>query len=361
MYFLLLITLLFFFLTLQILFWILQLSKVIFYRTPPQQAINSYPFITVLICIKNEYFNLKSNLQSIIDQDYEEFEILIVDDHSSDLSIKYLKDKYTKEPKLKILELGPNQKGKKNAILEAAKYAKSNIFLLTDADCRPHSSRWINEMVKSLGKEKDIVLGYTPYFSKPSFLNKFIRFETCMNGAQILSASILGFSYAGVGRNILYRRTLVSPEALQMAFLSGDDDLLINKVATKKNTIVCMDPDSFVYSIPKGFWIDYFKQRWRHYSTSTAYSIGSQFYLLGYFFSLIGFYGIMIICLVHKMALIALLAYFIRLLFVWPIFYGLCRRFRETGLFLLFPILELSYVLFICLQLPLLFIRKKSW
>jgi len=239
----LLITLLYFFLILQILFCILQLSKIIFYRRSPHLPINSYPFITVLICIKNEYFNLKSNLQSIIDQDYKEFEIIIVDDHSSDKGIEYLKSKYNSESRLKILELGPDQKGKKNAILEAAKYAKSNIFLLTDADCKPHSSRWINEMVKSLGKEKDIVLGYTPYFSQSSFLNKFIRFETCMNGAQILSASILGFPYAGVGRNVLYRRTLVSPEALQMAFLSGDDDLLINNVATKKNTIVCMDPN----------------------------------------------------------------------------------------------------------------------
>ncbi|MBK7301755.1 MAG: glycosyltransferase [Saprospiraceae bacterium] len=361
MSFALIIYLFYAFLFIQLLFWILQLSKITYYIPPTPSGTNSFPPVTVLICIKNEYDNLKSNLPSIIDQKYEKFEVLIVDDHSSDRGVEYLKSRYINEPRLTILELNTGVYGKKNAILEATKFAKHNILLLTDADCTPQSEFWISEMVNGLGNEQDIVLGYTPYLKEPSLLNRLIRFETCLNGAQILSAAHLGFPYAGVGRNILYRRSLVSAEALKMSYLSGDDDLLVNGMATKKNTSICLNPNSFVFSTPKKSWKEYFMQRWRHYSTSTGYSIGSQVYLFINFMSLIGFYGVFIMLLFLQMPLYAWIAYTIRLIIIWPIFFTLSRKFKETGLSLLFPILELVYVLFICLQLPLLFVRKKTW
>ena len=48
---------------------------------------------------------------------------------------------------------------------------------------------------------------------------------------------------------------------------SGDDDLLINRVANKHNTSIVVDPEAFTLSKPKQTWKDWRRQKDRHYST----------------------------------------------------------------------------------------------
>lgn len=47
--------------------------------------------VSVIICAKNEIVNLKANLPFILAQDYPNFEVIVVDDDSTDGSEKYLK------------------------------------------------------------------------------------------------------------------------------------------------------------------------------------------------------------------------------------------------------------------------------
>jgi len=48
-----------------------------------QTASPSFP-VSIVIAAKNEYLNLKENLPFLLNQDYEDFEIVVVDDHSTD-------------------------------------------------------------------------------------------------------------------------------------------------------------------------------------------------------------------------------------------------------------------------------------
>jgi hypothetical protein len=146
--------------------------------------------------------------------------------------------------------------------------------LMTDADCRPASSHWITAMTSRVNEDKDIVLGFSPYFRQKGLLNWFIRCETFYAAVQYLSFTLAGMTYMGVGRNILYKRSVFFANKgfyTHKHVFGGDDDIFLNEVATSSNTTISIEEDSFVYSVPKTTWKDWFRQKRRHISVSRYY------------------------------------------------------------------------------------------
>ena len=58
--------------------------------------------------------------------------------------------------------------------------------------------------------------------------------------------------------------------------MGGDDDLFINQAATRTNTAINLDPESFVYSFPKMTWGDWLHQKRRHLSVGKYYQRGNK-------------------------------------------------------------------------------------
>src|SRR4029078_105576 len=105
-------------------------------------------------------------------------------------------------------------------------------------------------------------------------LNKIIRFETLLTAVQYFSWAKIGKPYMGVGRNLAYKKEeffSVDGYRDHMKIRSGDDDLFINQVATKKNTAICDTPESFTYSKPKTTFGSWFTQKRRHVATAKYY------------------------------------------------------------------------------------------
>src|SRR6185436_19414615 len=131
------------------------------------------------------------------------------------------------------------------------------------------------EKVQNCYKDNvEIVLGYGAYHKTKGLLNKLIRFETFHTALQYLSYALAGVPYMGVGRNLSYKKDLFLRNkgfASINHVPSGDDDLFINKVATKKNTKVLIDRDAITRSIPKTTWGAWLRQKARHYTTARYY------------------------------------------------------------------------------------------
>jgi hypothetical protein len=51
---------------------------------------------------------------------------------------------------------------------------------------------------------------------------------------------------------------------------------LINEIANSQNTAVCINPDTFMVSIPKTTWRDWYRQKKRHLSVSKHYKIANK-------------------------------------------------------------------------------------
>ncbi len=235
--------------------------------------------VSVIICARNESENLKKNLPPILKQDYKNFEVVVVDDGSTDDTQLILKNFQKEFSNLKVSILNKNEKffkGKKLALTIGIKAAKNDILLLTDADCRPTSSLWINKMQSLFNNKTDIILGYGGYEKKKGILNKFIRFDTFFIALQYFSFALSGNTYMGIGRNLAYKKQLFFKNrgfASHYHLLSGDDDLFINEVANKKNVNIMLDKKSHVYSIPKQSFRLWLIQKRRHLTTGIHYKL----------------------------------------------------------------------------------------
>jgi glycosyltransferase involved in cell wall biosynthesis len=317
-------------------------------EAPPKKNIS----ISVIICAKNEAKNLKKNLPLILSQDYPTFEVVLVNDESSDDSLDVMKEFAEKHSNIKLVNVKTVETfwgNKKYALTLGIKSSKNDFLVFTDADCKPNSMQWLNHISSNFSNEKSIVLGYGAYAKKRySFLNKLIRFETVMTALQYFSYSNLGMPYMGVGRNLAYRKELFFNNSGfndHMKLKSGDDDLFINKVANSSNTSICFTEESFTVSEPKTSFRGWLLQKRRHVSTAKFYKPLHQF-LLGLFYISQLLFWILAISLMLSGYRWEWLAIFVFVRFIIQmICFGLtAKKLNEVDLIFLAPILELPLI-----------------
>lgn len=258
------------------LYYILFVFTRLLFRQQPEPP-KSYPAVTVVVCAHNELENLRELLPMLNEQDYPKYEVIVMNDRSWDGTEEFAETEAKTLEKIRFFHIEQEYDHvtpKKYAVTTAVRNAKYDIVLLTDADCRPTTDQWIKGMVSHLTGDKDIVLGFSPYQKNSGFLNRLIRFETFYVAVQYLSLALAGKPYMGVGRNLMYRKALFLQNKgfyTHLRVVGGDDDLLINEVANRQNTAICIDPDTFTVSEPKKTWSSWYLQKKRHLSVSKYY------------------------------------------------------------------------------------------
>jgi biofilm PGA synthesis N-glycosyltransferase PgaC len=163
--------------------------------------------ISVIICAKNEEKNLEHFLPHVLQQDYPEFEVVVVNDSSTDNTEDLLMQLSAQFKQLRYTSIPANDRlsrGKKLALTIGLKAATYNHIVLIDADCYPVSDHWLKLMSSNFSDEHKIVLGYGGYERQKGLLNTLIRYETTFTAIQYLSYAIKGKPYLGVGRNLAF-------------------------------------------------------------------------------------------------------------------------------------------------------------
>lgn len=232
--------------------------------------------VSVIVCARNEEFNLRMLLPLLLGQSHPEFEVIVVNDRSTDESLHVLEMAARGRPRLRYINIErvpPGVNGKKYGLTRGIEAARYDVVLLTDADCRP-GPRWVSEMASAFDSKAEIVLGYSPYVKTSGLLNTFTRFETLLTGIQYIGLARLGLPYMGVGRNLAYRKAFFQESKGFNGFMEvtgGDDDLWVNRNARASNTRVCVGSESLVWSLPRSTWRDFFNQKLRHLSVGLRY------------------------------------------------------------------------------------------
>ncbi len=350
----------------QLLFQLGILARLAFFH--PQKVRQEQEPVTVIIAARNEFENLSTLIPILQEQDYKHFEIVVVDDCSWDETPDLLKAyaeqlpnfKWTRSP-----EIDHFHGSKKMAITLGVKAASHERLVFIDADCRPNSKKWLKTITGNASKN-GLVLGYSPYKREKGFLNAFIRFETFHIALQYLSFALAGIPYMGVGRNLSYTKSLffsVGGFRSHYSIRSGDDDLFVNQVGRKNNTDISVEPESWVYSIPKSSWKEYFSQKRRHLTTSGYYRFLHKFLLAAYPSSLILFYAATVVLLVfHSSLLIVGVLLGLRLLIQLTIFIRASKWLGEKKLIPLMLFLEvLGIAINGCLYIANAFRKQTSW
>jgi len=309
--------------------------------------------ISVIVCAKNEEENVKKFIPILAEQNYPTFEIVLIDDASSDNTLEIFEEFEKQYSNIKLVKVENNEAfwgNKKFALTLGIKAAKYEYLLFTDADCYPSSKDWISKMSSHFTMHKNIVLGYGAYEKQTnSFLNKLIRFETMLAATQYFSWTIFGRPYMGVGRNMAYKREeffKVSGFMNHMKIRSGDDDLFINQASNKTNTTICFDSESFTYSTPKKNFKDWFTQKRRHVSTAKHYKLFDRNQLSIFYISQLLFFILSVILLINEYQWIVVVSIIgFRYLFTWITLGFASGKLKEKDVMYWFPFLEIILII----------------
>ncbi|AXG70052.1 poly-beta-1,6-N-acetyl-D-glucosamine synthase [Kordia sp. SMS9] len=307
--------------------------------------------VSVIVCAKNEAENLKILIPQLLQQAYQNFEIVLINDASSDETLNVMEEFKAANNTIKIVNVENNEAfwgNKKYALTLGIKAATNDYLVFTDADCVPASKSWLAEMTQHFSGTKTIILGYGAYARKKhSFLNLLIRFETLMAAVQAFSYAKLGIPYTAVGRNLAYHRSefyKVNGFINHIKIRSGDDDLFIKDAATGKNTSICYSKNSVTISQPKTSFGAWFRQKRRHVSTSSHYKFIHKFLLGTFYSSQILFWILAIILLCTNLWMLALGILGIRVLVQYFVIGFSAKKLKEQDTLYMLPILEFFLV-----------------
>lgn len=328
-------------------------SRLAFRSVKPAVEKTILPSVSLVIAACNEYLNLEENIPLWCNQNYPDYEVIIVDDNSSDESWELLCDMKLRYPRLKPVQLESNVhffKGKKFPLSVGITSAKNEWLLMTDADCAPASGEWMRQMMLSATSNSNMVLGVGKYYRKRRLLNWIIRYDTFHIALQYLSAALSGFPYMGVGRNLSYKRELfvrTGGFTSHYNIQSGDDDLFVNAHASKLTTNVCVQPAAFTFSRSKSSFRKYFYQKKRHLTTGKYYRAGHKFFLGFYHFNIMLFWLMapLIICLQYNI-LIAAAFILLKIIGQWVVFGFAAGKLKERKLLLISPLMEVFFAFF---------------
>ena len=250
-------------------FLLVVFGRTAWYSSSSKKSAVSYPEegVTVLVTARNKYQYLKVLIPKLFEQDYPKFDVLIVNDQSTDRTKRLLEDLLIKYPKLRSVTIKYTPKhltAKKFALTLGFKVAKNDVILLTEADSLPSSNQWIRKMTTPVREQgKTFALGYSGYTQPFSMLGRWVKFESLLKALFFLSFSLWKAPFMGVGRNLCYRKSFFMEVKAFKGFWDvqgGEDALFVNAYATGKNTQVVIDPQAITTSECTENWKEYLAQ-----------------------------------------------------------------------------------------------------
>ncbi len=327
--------------------------------------------ISVVIAARNEYTNLEKNLKSILEQDYPNFEVIVVNDCSWDESQKLLEYYQEVYPHLRICELKEQEKyptGKKFALTMGIKAALYSNLIFTDADCKPASNQWLALMASKYNTENQLVLGFSPYAFQSGFINLIARFESAITAMFYFSAAIHKNAFMGVGRNLGYTKELFFKQkgfAWHQHLISGDDDLFVNRAATPTNVAIQIDSASFMYTESKKNFSDWYSQKTRHNATGKFYKSSHKAFLGVFYAANLLFYVSIIALLIVDLNLwqIVLGVYLVKLICQCVVYFLVFKKLKYQNLIWFIIILDFLFVIYIYVfgTIGLFAKQRKMW
>jgi chlorobactene glucosyltransferase len=123
-----------------------------------------FPRVSILVPARNEAHNIEVCVRSLIEQDYPDFEVLVLDDHSTDGTNAVLEGLARHNPRLRVLNGKPlpmDWLGKHWACHQLAQAATGDLLLFTDADTR-HAPNMLRDSVSALFAEDTDLLTIFP-------------------------------------------------------------------------------------------------------------------------------------------------------------------------------------------------------
>ncbi|WP_369048559.1 glycosyltransferase [Tenacibaculum sp. UWU-22] len=338
--------------SIQIIYYIL-LSTFAFSKTENTIPAKQNNPVSVIVYAKNKAQDLQKFIPCIINQNYSNFEILIVNNASTDTTLEVIENFQKHNTNITLIDVENNETfwgNKKYAITLGIKAAKNPYLIFTEADCKPVSKNWIAQLMGRFSEEKQIVLGYVTYpFKNYSFFNLVLHFDSLLNAIQCFASTKLGYPYKGMSKNIAYTKSeffKAKGYVNHIKIYSGDNDFFIQDAATNTNTTFCASAESFVYSNPpKSFKLWLLEKSRQFIGCKNYYKTKHRFFIGLIYWSKLVFYLLSIILLFLFDSKIIISFIGLYYLINWIVIGLSAKKLKETKLLILLPFLDIILLL----------------
>jgi len=147
------------------------------FRSMPGNSSQGGPFVSVLVPVRNEALNVERCVRSLLRQDYGAFELLVLDDGSTDATPELLRALALESgDRLRVIQgeaLPAGWHGKVWACFQLARQARGELLLFTDADTT-HRPDALQRSVGTLQKSGADMLTLMPRQELESFWEKLV-------------------------------------------------------------------------------------------------------------------------------------------------------------------------------------------
>ena len=245
------------------------------------------PSVSVILYAHESFEQIQICLPAILQQDYPQFEVIVITDGADDGTSDYLTQLQANHPHLYHSFIPDSSRyisHKKLALTLGIKAARYDWMVMTETGCYPASDQWLRLLARNLTPGTEIVLGYNDYEQNKGLIHKYMSYENLFQAMRYLGSALAGHPYMGIGKNLVYSKKLFYKNkgfSQYLNLLRGDDDLFINQTATTKNTQVETDPRAVMHRLLYAQTKEW-KEEKIGYTSTARFHKGLQRYIIGF-------------------------------------------------------------------------------
>ena len=227
--------------------------------------------LSLVIPFRDEAKNLNRLISSLKEQSYNNWELILVNDHSTDDGVKIVKD-CINQFRVPVTMLNSSDYGKKKALLYGVHQANNEWIITSDADCTFHPE-WLQTMASyQKSTHADLIIGPVRIEEKRGALSWFQRIDFTALQLSGAAAALNGKPIMCNGANLLFNKSLYLQTTLNPHIASGDDMFLLEWMKQNgKYVRFIKAKKAVIQTAPVGCIKDFLMQRARWAAKASAY------------------------------------------------------------------------------------------
>ena len=318
--------------------------------------------LSIIIACRNEISNLPNLLESIKNQTFKPDEVIFVDDNSTDETYNFLINYSKKYNNIKVIK--NSGKGKKSALIEAAKIATSEYLLFTDADCYLNNNHCELALQYLNKNNSDMLLGAVDIIDEKGIFNIIEKIEFSSLQAITAYTALFNNPIMCNGANLIIKRNIYIQyiDKINKNIASGDDMFMLHALKKSKAKINYLyDSNYIVKTKGTNSFKKFIIQRTRWASKSINYKDFTTI-LVAFSVAIINILLLIFIFLIpHFILPIFLIIFIIENIIMLPYLFKYKQHKILKYYPIFFPLMSLFYPLYILtILISILFYKKNN-
>ena len=261
--------------------YLILLIKFIFSGKQKNQEPNT-PSVSIIITSRNYIEHLRTLLPTILSQEYPDFEVVVVDDCSTDGTDWLLAEMKISHGKLKTTRIIQETDFPNALAISMGVRASSKEWLVYLSPlCQVNDNQWLKSYMHRLEPDKEVSIGYMHYNQAAGNYKNWLRFENFTSYLLSGAGKAFGVTMPVFEYNIAYRREKFLELRGFAAVLDSpfsENELFINKIATRQNTVLQISRTSPIAFTGETDWYDLVEFKKKQLMLRRKFNAGQRFF-----------------------------------------------------------------------------------